>query len=125
VIAPAKIGYGVAAACFVVALQKSSEPQWWEGHRVIGVLIGISIPLCVLAAWLAETPMHERSFGRIRFIPHRPEALAIAAWVGIGIGLLALAAFLFTVSGYLALGFLVGVFLLGQYIDMTTPPPNV
>jgi hypothetical protein len=119
--APTKFGYGVAAACFAVTVQKSSEQQWWESHAFIGFLIGVSIPVCVLAAWLTETRIPKHSLGPFRFIPHNPRALAIAAWVGIGIGLTALAAFLFTVSMYLAVGFLVGAFLLGQYIDMTTP----
>jgi hypothetical protein len=117
-----KIGYGIAAACFGVVLQKCSDPQWWEAHCIVGLLIGISIPVCILAAWLADNPMGERSFGRVRFIPHSPQALAVAAWIGIGIGLLTLAAFLFTVSIYLALGFILGGFLLGQFIELTTPP---
>jgi hypothetical protein len=119
--APAKLGYGVAAACFAVVLQKSSEPQWWDAHPVVGVLIGASIPICTLAAWLSETRMKPRRFGFLRFVPHSPEALALAAWAGVVVGLLALMLFLFTVSTYVAVGFLVGGFLLGQFIDMTTP----
>lgn len=87
------------------------------------MVIGISIPVCVLAAWLAETRMKVRSFGLFRFVPHSPEALAIAAWAGIIIGLFALTLFLITVSTYLAVGFAIGAFLLGQFIDMTTPNP--
>jgi hypothetical protein len=118
---PAKPAYGIAAACFAVALQKSGESQWWDAHPVIGLLIGVSIPVCVLAAWLAETHMKPRSFGLLRFIPHRPEALAVAAWAGIILGLFALTLFLFTVSIFLAIGFGIGGVLLGQFIDMTTP----
>jgi hypothetical protein len=107
---PTQLAYGVAAACFAVALQKSSEIEWWQQHRTVAFLIGASIPICVLAAWLADTPMREISFWGIRFMPHRPEALVIAAWVGIGIGLIALTAFLFTISVYLAAAFLLVVF---------------
>ncbi len=118
-----QLAYGVAAACFAVALQKSSEAAWWQQHRWVAFLIGASIPVCILSAWLADTPMREVSFWGIRFVPHRPETLVIASWVGIGVGLIALTAFLFTISAYLAAGFLIGAFLLAQFIDMTTPQP--
>ena len=119
--APAKVAYGIAAACFAVALQKSSESQWWDAHPFIGALIGASIPVCVLAGWLSETPMKPRRFRFMRFVPHSPETLALAAWGGVVLGLLALMLFLFTVSTYLAVGFLVGGILLGQFMDITTP----
>jgi hypothetical protein len=121
VTAPAKLGYGVAAACFAVVLQKSAESQWWDTHPLVGVLLGASIPVCVLAAWLSETRMKPRRFGFLRFVPHSPEALAVAAWAGVILGLIALALFLVTVSTYVALGFAIGGFLLGQFIDMATP----
>ena len=119
--APAQLAYGIAAACFAVALHKSSEVEWWQQHRTVAFLIGASIPICILAAWLSETPMREASFWGIHFMPHRPEALVIAAWVGIAVGLIALTAFLLTISVYLAAGFLIGGLLLAQFIDMTTP----
>ena len=46
--------------------------------------------------------------------------LAFAAWAGVVMGMVALMLFLFTVSTYVAVGFLIGGFLLGQFIDMTT-----
>src|SRR2546430_8810280 len=120
--APAQLAYGIAAACFAVALHKSSEVEWWQQHRTVAFLIGASIPICIRAAWLSETPMREASFRGIHFMPHRPEALVIAAWVGIAVGLIALTAFLLTISVYLAAGFLIGGFLLGQFIGINPPP---
>ena len=119
--APAKVAYGVAAACFAVVLQKSAESQWWDAHPVVSALIGASIPVCVLAGWLSETHMKPRRLGLLQFLPHSSEALAFAAWAGVVLGMVALMLFLFTVSTYVAAGFLIGGFLLGQFIDMTTP----
>jgi hypothetical protein len=65
--------------------------------------------------------MQPRHFGFLRFVPHNPKALAFAAWAGVVLGMVALMLFLFTVSFYLAIGFLIGGFLLAQFMDMTTP----
>lgn len=115
----AQIGYAVAAACFAVILRKSSELEWWQKHRIVGFLIGFSIPLCILGAWLSETIIQSQSFWGIRFIPHIPEVMAFATWIGIIIGLFALALFLYTVSYYLAIGFIIGAFILGFFADIT------
>ena len=115
----AQLAYAVAAACFALTLRKSSEPDWWTRHKAIAFLIGISIPLCVLGAWLSETPFQPHSFWGIQFIPHIPAVMAVAAWIGIVIGLLSLTLFLYTVSFYLAMGFALGGLLLGFFADIT------
>ena len=115
----AQVGYGVAAACFAVVLAKTSEPDWWRKHRAVGFLIGFSIPLCILGAWLSETRLYSHSFFGITFIPHSPEVMAVGAWFGILVGLVALVAYLFTVCDSLAIGFLFGALILGFFAEVT------
>src|SRR5436309_14700023 len=103
---------------------RSTSPRRWSGGSSTAqsrFSLGRVFRFAYLAAWLSETPMREASFWGIHFMPHRPEALVIAAWVGIAVGLIALTAFLLTISVYLAAGFLIGGLLLAQFIDMTTP----
>jgi hypothetical protein len=113
----AQIAYAIAGACFAATLAMADKPDWWSSHPIIAVMLGFSIPSCVLGAWMSETRIRERKVLGIRFIPYVTEAMVIAAWCGIGIGLVALALFLFTFSRFVAYGFCLGGFVLGFFAE--------
>ena len=107
-----KLAYGVAASCFAAVLSMTSNNAWWEAHPNIASMLGFSIPVCVLAAWMAEIRIQSRKVWRFDLIFHSPAAMIIAAWCGIVIGLIALAFFLMTLSSAIAFGFSIGGALL-------------
>ena len=112
-----QIAYGVAAACFAAILSMATTPEWWESHPFIAIMLGASMPLCVLGAWLSEFRFPERTRWGVRFVPHSPRATRIAAWCGVILGMMSLTLFLFTLSHYLAFGFAIGAILLQPFTD--------
>lgn len=104
----AKLSYGVAASCFAAVLSMASNAIWWEAHPTIAGMLGFSIPVCILSAWMAETRIEDRKIWGFNLIFHNPEAMMYAAWFGIVIGLAALAFFLLTLASSIALGFFLG-----------------
>ena len=71
--------------------------------------------------------MSEHTFLGIRYIPHVPEVMLVAAWCGIGVGLTALSLFLLTLSYSVGFGFILGVFFLsiiGEFIKYQPDEPG-
>ncbi|MHB1436413.1 MAG: hypothetical protein ACYCVX_02610 [Thiobacillus sp.] len=114
----AKLSYGVAASCFAAALSMTSNTAWWEAHTNIAAMLGFSIPVCVLAAWMAETRLEDRNIWGFDLIFHSPAAMIVAAWCGIVVGLVALGLFLLTLSHAMALGFFLGGMLLSLFTSV-------
>ncbi|MDO6822117.1 hypothetical protein [Marinobacter sp. 1_MG-2023] len=104
----AQISYAVAGACFAATLTMATTPVWWDEHSGIAVMLGLSMPLCIVGAWLSEFRIEPRSIFGFHIISHSPQAMAIAAWCGIGLGMITLTFFLFSISTHLALGFIIG-----------------
>lgn len=111
----AQISYAVAGACFAATLAMATTPDWWDEHSVIAVMLGLSMPLCIVGAWLSEFRIEQRTILEFRIISHSPQAMAIAAWCGIGLGMATLTLFLFSLSAHLALGFMVGAGVLSIF----------
>ena len=114
----AKLAYGVAASCFAAVLSMTSNTAWWEAHPGIAATLGFSIPVCVLAAWMAETRIENRKVWGFDLIFHSPAAMIVAAWCGIVAGLIALGLFLLTLSNAMALGFFSGGVLLSFFASV-------
>jgi len=114
----AKLAYGVAASCFAAVLSMTSNTVWWEVHPNIATMLGFSIPVCVLAAWMAETRIENRKVWGFDLIFHSPSAMMGAAWCGIVVGLVALALFLLTLSSAMAIGFSLGGALLSIFTSV-------
>jgi len=119
-----QVAYALAAACFAAVIQLADKPDWWEKHPWTAALIGFSIPSCVLGAWMSELRLRKRKFFGIRFIPHVPEAMLFVAWSGIAVGAVALAMFLAAVSFHIAIGFIIGGFLLSIFSGFEKHEPK-
>lgn len=118
----AQISYAVAGACFAATLTMATTPNWWDDHSNIAVMLGLSMPLCIVGAWLSEFRFERRSILGFRIIPHSPQVMAIAAWCGTGLGMVTLALFLFSLSSHLAFGFLVGASVLSIFTSIYELP---
>lgn len=115
----AQISYAVAGACFAVTLAMATTPEWWDEHSGIALMLGLSMPLCVVGAWLSEFRIEPRKIFGFHLISHSPEAMAIAAMGGIGLGMVTLTLFLFSLSLILALGFIIGAGILSAFTGIT------
>ncbi len=114
----AQISLGVAGACFAATLTMATVAEWWAAHPIIGGMLGLTMPLCIVAAWMSENRIKQRTVLGFNLIPHSPAAMAIAAWFGVAVGLVALALYLFTISTYLVIEFVLGVGILGLFADV-------
>jgi hypothetical protein len=117
-----QISYAVAGACFAVTLAMATTPEWWDEHSGIALMLGLSMPLCIVGAWLSEFRIEPRRILGFHLISHSPEAMAIAAMGGIGLGMVTLTLFLFSLSQNLALGFILGASILSVFTGINEVP---
>jgi hypothetical protein len=85
-------------------------------------MLGLSMPLCIVGAWLSEFRIEPRKIFGFNLISHSPEAMAIAAMGGIGLGMVTLTLFLFSLSQNLALGFILGAGILSVFTGINEVP---
>ena len=118
----AQIAYAVAGACFAATLSVAGAKEWWLAHPYTATMLGVAMPLCVLAAWLSEFRFRGGKIRGFTLVSHSPQAMGIAAWVGISFGALALLGFLFSLSSRLALGFVIGSIVLSLFSAVEEVP---
>ena len=60
----------------------ATKPEWWDEHSGIALMLGLSMPLCIVGAWFSEFRIEPRKIFGFHLISHSPEVMAIAEKTG-------------------------------------------